>query len=136
MASKKQIDVVAAIIEHSSEILAVQRGCSKFDYLSGKFEFPGGKVEEAERPEQALHREIREELLLDITILDEFVTVHYEYPDFEVNIQCFRCATTKRDLTLTEHISQCWLPVIELPVLDWAAADIPIVDKLISEVTH
>ncbi len=132
MSTNKKIDVVAAIIEHSSEILAVQRGPSKFAYLTGKFEFPGGKIEAGETPEQALLREIKEELLLDIKILHEFVTVRHEYPDFKVTMQCFRCTTQERSLTLTEHTEQQWLPIAGLPSLDWAPADMPVVDKLVA----
>ena len=132
MSTKKKIDVVAAIIEHSNEILAVRRGLSKFAYLTGKFEFPGGKIEASETPEQAILREIKEELLLDIKILHEFVTVQHEYPDFEVTMQCFSCTTPERSLTLTEHTEQKWLPISELPSLDWAPADIPVVDKLMA----
>lgn len=136
MTSKKNIHVVAAIIEHSDEILAVQRGRSKFVYLTGKFEFPGGKVEEGETPEQAILREIQEELLLDIKILNEFITVQHEYPDFQVTMQCFRCTTKERHLTLTEHTSHHWLPISKLPSLDWAEADVPIVDALVSLENH
>lgn len=130
MNNKKKIDVVAAIIEHSSEILAVRRGPSKFEYLSGKFEFPGGKVEEGETPQQAITREIKEELLIDITVLSEFTTVRHEYPDFQITMKCFRCVSNNRALTLTEHTDYRWLPVEKLRSVEWASADIPVVDKL------
>lgn len=85
-----------------------------------------------ETPAQAILREIKEELLLDIKVLDEFVTVQHEYPHFEVEMQCFSCTTKDRVLTLTEHTGHHWLPVGELQLLDWAAADIPVVDKLVA----
>ena len=130
MCSKKKVNVVAAIIEHASEILAVRRGTSKFDYLSGKYEFPGGKVEECETSEQAIIREIKEELLLDIIVLHELITVDHEYPDFKITMRCFICTTKDRALTLTEHTDHRWLPIRDLTSLDWAAADIPVVKAL------
>ena len=132
--SKSNVNVVAAIIQHSGEILAVQRGTSKFAYLSGKYEFPGGKVEETETAEQAIIREIKEELLLDISVLHELITIDHEYPDFEITMQCFICTAKDRALTLTEHTDYQWLPIQDLPSLDWAAADIPVVEALIAAV--
>lgn len=130
MRSKNKVDVVAAIIEHSGAILAVQRGTSKFEYLSGKYEFPGGKVEVSETSEQAIIREIKEELLLDISVLQELITVDHEYLDFKITMQCFKCTTKDRAITLTEHTDHQWLPIRDLPSLDWAAADIPVVEAL------
>ncbi|MCP4477408.1 MAG: (deoxy)nucleoside triphosphate pyrophosphohydrolase [Planctomycetaceae bacterium] len=132
MNGKKKINVVAAIIENGNDILAVQRGPSKFGYLTGKYEFPGGKVEENETPEQAIVREIKEELLFDIKVRYEVLTVHHEYPDFEITMQCFNCTANDRKLTLTEHTNHYWLPIRELMSLDWAAAGVPVVKKLMS----
>lgn len=127
----KHYDVVAAIIVHENKILCVQRSKNKYDYISMKYEFPGGKIEAGETKEAALIREINEELQINISINDEFLTVDYQYPDFEITMYSFICQTKNPFLTLTEHIDYKWLNNHELEALDWAAADIPIVKKLI-----
>jgi 8-oxo-dGTP diphosphatase len=126
----KKIDVVAAIIRCDNKILCVQRGPAKFEYISEKFEFPGGKIEDGETKELAIIREIKEELFLDIDTPIFFNTVNHQYPDFHITMHSFICTIGHRDITLTEHIDQKWLKVDELNQLDWAAADIPIVRKL------
>lgn len=128
----KTIEVVAAIIIHENKILCVQRGPSKFDYISKKFEFPGGKMEQDETKESALKREILEELDMDIDVKEEFLTVHHQYPDFILNMHSFICNCSDTKLILTEHIDYKWLKKEELPTLDWAAADIPIMEKLMN----
>ncbi len=130
MRNQKRVNVVAAVIKHSKEILVVQRGAGKFEYLSGKFEFPGGKIEQGESPEEALVREIREELLLEIEVVGHLMTIEHQYPDFQINMQCFECVSEDRNITLTEHTGHHWLPVSQLNTLDWAAADVPAVNKL------
>jgi len=128
----KHIEVVAAIILFSNKILCVQRNKNKYDYISYKFEFPGGKLEVGETPEQALIREIKEELELDIKILEPFLIVEHTYPDFFLTMHSFICSCDNNKLTLTEHIAFNWLKKNELAGLDWAAADIPIVEKIIN----
>jgi 8-oxo-dGTP diphosphatase len=127
----KRIEVVAGILFHENKILCVQRPKNKLSYISEKFEFPGGKIEENETKIQALKREIFEELKVSINIKSLFMTVVHNYPDFELTMHSFICEVETRDLILTEHISLEWLNINELKKLDWAAADIPIVDKLI-----
>ena len=122
--------VVAAIIINNNKILCVQRGVSKFEYVSKKYEFPGGKVEPGETNVDAIIREIREELNINIIVNNEFLTVKHEYPDFKLTMHSFVCQTDDASLTLTEHIDYKWLGKNELDRLDWAAADLPIVDKL------
>lgn len=129
----KKIEVVAAIIKNENKILCVQRGESKLDYISKKFEFPGGKVEKDESLSDAIVREIKEELLMDIKVLKRFTTVDYTYPDFHITMHSFICNAEVEKLTLTEHIDFKWLEIHELEQLDWAAADIPIVSDLIGE---
>ncbi len=129
----KQVKVAAAIIINNGKILCVQRGPNKFDYISEKFEFPGGKIEAGELPSDTVVREIHEELKMNIAVEQDFLTVNHEYPDFKIQMHSFICSTPTRELELSEHISFKWLDVSELGDLDWAAADVPIVDKLIKE---
>jgi 8-oxo-dGTP diphosphatase len=130
----KHYFVSAAIIQVNDEILCFQRGPSKFDYVSFKYEFPGGKIEEGETPESALVREIKEELNLNITGLDFFQTVDHQYPDFKITMHAFKCLTSNlEEIQLNEHLNFLHLSTSKLSSLDWAAADIPFVEKLISE---
>ncbi len=129
----KNIVVVAAIIVFEKKFLCVQRGPNKYQYISKKFEFPGGKVEENENDNDALKREIREELEMDINIDDYFMTVNHQYPDFYLTMKVYKCSSLNPKLTLSEHIDFKWLKEDEMKDLDWAAADIPIVEKLIEQ---
>ena len=127
----KKIEVVAGVIFWEDQVLCVQRPKNKLHYISEKFEFPGGKIEEGETKEETLHRELLEELNLSTKIKSFFLTVIHEYPDFELTMHSFICEVDSKELTLNEHIDQKWLNINELTTLDWAAADIPIVDKLV-----
>lgn len=127
----KKISVVAAVIQYQDEFLCVQRGVSKFDYISYKYEFPGGKVEEKETSEQAIIREIQEELCMDIIVDSHLITVDHDYPDFSIELQTFLCKTKTRSLKLVEHIDAQWLKAKELSKLDWADADKPIIKELL-----
>ncbi len=127
----KHLNVVAAIIFYENQILAVQRGKTKFEYTSYKYEFPGGKVEAQETEIEALKREIQEELKIDIIVKEKFLTVNHKYTDFEITMHSYICNVKTSDLTLTEHIAYKWLLKTELNTLDWAKADIPIVEKLV-----
>lgn len=128
----KRIEVVAGVIFCKNEILCVQRPKNKLPYITEKFEFPGGKIEEDETKEEALNRELMEELSLSTKIKSFYLTVVHQYPDFELTMHSFICEVELKELTLNEHIDQKWLTINELTGLDWAAADIPIVDKLVS----
>lgn len=128
----KKIEVVAGVIYFEDEILCVQRPKNKYPYISEKFEFPGGKIEDGESKEEALHRELLEELNLSTKIKSSFLTVVHQYPDFELTMHSFICEVETKNLTLREHIDQKWLKINELDSLDWAAADIPIVVKLVA----
>lgn len=128
----KTIEVVAGVIKDKQGLtLAVQRGESSKEYISKKWEFPGGKIEEGESREDALFRELYEELKIETTIGDLVMTVDHTYPDFRLIMHAFHCEILSGELTLTEHLDQKWLRGSELKDLDWAAADVPIVDKLI-----
>ncbi len=126
----KTIEVVAAIIIYDSKVLCVQRGENKLDYISKKFEFPGGKMEAGETKEDAIKREILEELKMYIEVQEEFLSVTHQYPDFHLIMHSFICICENPIVTLTEHISYMWLNKSDLDLLDWAEADIPIVTKL------
>ena len=131
----KQVVVVAAIIQANEKVLCVQRGLNKLDYISQKWEFPGGKIEDGETEPSALEREIREELKLDVAVADKFLTVNHAYPDFHLTMEAYLCAPETGglpELSLTEHLDYKWLAVQsdEFVSLDWAAADIPIVNAL------
>ena len=129
----KHHTVVAAIIVKDNQFLCLQRNHSKYDYISHKFEFPGGKQEPNETQEEALIREIKEELTLDIIIKGPFLTVEHQYPDFKLTMHSFLCYAKDYNFILTEHIGFRWLERQELNQLDWAAADLPIVDKLMNQ---
>jgi 8-oxo-dGTP diphosphatase len=126
----KTIKVVAAVIQHQNKILAVQRGPAQYAYISEKWEFPGGKMEAGETEEQTIIREIREELDMQIAVKAKLLTVEHTYPDFHLTMHTYLCETEQRELTLTEHIDFKWLSLAELEVLDWAGADVPIVEVL------
>jgi 8-oxo-dGTP diphosphatase len=128
----KKIEVVAAVIFCEDQVLCVQRPKNKHLYISEKYEFPGGKLEVGETKEEALHRELLEELNISININSFFLTVVHQYPDFELTMHSFMCEVDSKGLTLHEHIDSKWLKIKELTSLDWAAADMPIVEKLVS----
>ncbi|MCS3923825.1 (deoxy)nucleoside triphosphate pyrophosphohydrolase [Methanosalsum natronophilum] len=129
----KHYDVVAAIVIKNNKILCVQRDYGKFDYISLKYEFPGGKIKYGESKKDALKRELLEELDLDISIEKEFLVVNHQYPDFNVTMYSFICRPLNLDLNLKEHIDFKWLNSENLQKLDWVEADIPIVSRLVKE---
>lgn len=122
---KRTVKVVAAIICREGKVFATQRGYG--EYKDG-WEFPGGKIEEGELPEDAVVREIREELDADIVCGGLLVTVEYDYPDFHLSMDCF-WAELKEDshLRLLEHEAAKWLSVEELDTVEWLPADVEVV---------
>ena len=127
----KTIEVVAAVIINEGKILCVQRGENKYPYISRKYEFPGGKMEPGESRIETIRREILEELQMTIQVEKEFITVTHEYPDFMLIMHSYICTSVSDRVFLIEHIDFKWLEKNQLRGLDWAAADLPIVDKLI-----
>lgn len=129
----KEIEVVAGIIKFNNKILCTQRDVSKNDEVSFKWEFPGGKIEEDEFPEDALRREIREELNMDISIEKYFMEINYTYPTFKLKMHTYLCSTNSDNIELLVHKDYKWLTKDKLNTLDWAPADSPIIDRLIKE---
>ena len=130
---KKQIWVVAGIIKNNNEYLCMERSQGKYEYVSYKFEFPGGKIEEGETKEQALIRELQEEMEFEVEIEKPFMETTHEYPDFIITMYVFLCSAKNRNFVMNVHKSFKWLPLEQLETLDWAAADIPVVKKLMKD---
>ena len=128
----KTIEVVAALICRERKVLCVQRAEHEKEYVSLKWEFPGGKVEVDESREEALVREIEEELAAEIHELQYLMTVEHSYPDFHLTMHAYTSALKAREVELREHVGLKWLAVEELGQLDWAAADVPVVFTLMS----
>ena len=126
----KIIQVVAAVLFWEGKVLCVQRPEHEREYVSFKWEFPGGKVEIGETREEALVREIREELSVDIEDSEFLMTIEHTYPDFHLTMHVFKCVLNQAEISLNEHIALKLLSVDELNQLDWAAADIPVVKFL------
>lgn len=125
------IDVVAAVIEQNGKILCFKKGKAKFDYLSYKYEFPGGKVEVNEDHRQALTREIKEELHTDITVDQHLLSAEYDYPDFSIRLHFYACKSATAIQKLTEHTEVLGLSALNLKDIDWLPADLPAVNYLI-----
>ena len=123
----KTVRVVAAVIRDKDRIFATQRGYG--EYKDG-WEFPGGKIEEGETPEQALKREIMEELDTEITVGELIDTIEYDYPNFHLSMDCFWCELVSGDLTLKEHEAAKWLDKNTLGSVSWLPADITLIDKI------
>ena len=127
----KHINVVAAIIKRQTgqrtEVFATQRGYG--DYKDW-WEFPGGKVEAGEAPEDALIREIREELAIEIAVDDHLCTVEYDYPEFHLSMDCYYCHTKSGDIKLLEHEAARWLTLDNLKSVHWLPADIEVVERI------
>ncbi len=125
----KKIEIAAAIIRDGDKIFATQRGYGAFQH---KWEFPGGKLEEGETPQEALQREIKEELDSEVEIEEFLETVEYDYPSFHLIMHCFVCTLKSGDLVLKEHESAKWLRKEELDSLDWLPADLGIIGRLMT----
>ena len=123
----KTIKVVAAVIRRGDRIFATQRGYG--DYKDW-WEFPGGKIEAGETPEEALVREIREELDAAIAVEGYIMTVEYDYPAFHLSMDCYWCSLKEEHLTLLEHEAARWLPLDNLRQVNWLPADMLVIDAI------
>ena len=123
----KTIEVVAAVIRSGSRIFATQRGYGEF---KDGWEFPGGKVEPGEKPEEALAREIREELDTEITVGELIDTIEYDYPSFHLSMKCYWATLVSGNLELKEHEAARWLTKEQLYAVDWLPADITLIAKI------
>jgi 8-oxo-dGTP diphosphatase len=125
----KTVRVVAAVICSEDKIFATERGYGEF---KGQWEFPGGKIEPGETPQEALVREIQEELDVKIEVGDLIDTIEYDYPSFHLSMDCFGCNITKGEITLKEAENARWLCKDELYSVDWLPADMKLIEKICS----
>ena len=123
----KTVHVVAAVIREGDRIFATQRG---YGEQKDGWEFPGGKIEAGETPQQALVREIREELDTGITVGDCLTTIEYDYPTFHLSMECYACTVVSGKLELLEHENAAWLSKETLHTVSWLPADLSILDKV------
>ena len=123
----KSIDVVAAIICHDGKILATQRG---YGEQAGGWEFPGGKVEPGETPEEAIVREIREELGATIAVDGHLTTIDHDYETFHLHMACFLAHVAEGTLELHEHIAARWVDAETIDELAWLPADLKVVERV------
>ena len=123
----KIVKTVAGVIKNErGQILCTLRDQGKYDYVSFKWEFPGGKIEEGETNEQTLARELQEELEIDVNIGNFFYQVEHDYPDFHLSMAVYECDLISKEMKINVHKGIKWLYPKDIMSLDWAQADIPV----------
>lgn len=130
---KKHSHVVAAVVKQGDKYLCMQRCRSHYEYISERWEFPGGKVENGENDYEALIREIKEEMDWDIFVGKKLATVEHEYPDFIITLTAYLCKGGDADFKLLEHLDYKWLTRDELEQLNWTDADREIINNLAND---
>ena len=131
MEGRKIVRTVAGIIENENgEIMCTLRDKGKYEYVSYKWEFPGGKIEAGETNEQTLERELREELEIKVEIGEKFYQVEHEYPDFHLSMALYKCKLISHNIQMNVHKDIKWLKPNDMMSLDWAAADLPVAQKI------
>ena len=123
----KTVWVVAAVIRGNNRIFATQRGYGDW---KGGWEFPGGKIEKGETPQEALKREICEELDTEILVGELIDTIEFDYPTFHLSMDCFWCEVVKGDLVLKEHEAAKWLNKNTIDEVEWLPADVTLIDVI------
>lgn len=135
----RKITVVAAVIEWDGKILCMQRGDNGHDYTSFHWEFPGGKIEPGETPQQALHRELIEEMNMEVEVGQFIQSIHHCYPDFEITLNFYHCTPVNAvpgempAFERREHNDHRWLTPANLHTLNWCEADYAIINILSQE---
>jgi 8-oxo-dGTP diphosphatase len=124
----KEINVVAAIIVNDGKVFAAQRNGK--GEVGFKWEFPGGKIEQGETPQEALARELNEELGISVKVGDFLMTVMHSYQTFRLTMHCYIVTISSGDIELREHIDSRWIGASEIHSVDWAAADLPVIEKV------
>lgn len=126
---KKHVKVAAALLFNNGKIFATKRGESPYPYVAHKYEFPGGKIEAGERGEDAVKRELKEELDLDVEVGGLYACHTFEYPDFIITLSVYECEM-RSEFILKEHESYAWIAPADLKEAEWAPADADILGSL------
>lgn len=121
--------VVAGVVVRDGRVLCTQKGATRYAYTSHRWEFPGGKIEAGETSAEALRRELLEELQLEVSVGELFISVRHDYPDFSLTMEAFVCRPLGGEPVLSEHERCAWLLPAEMKALEWCEADVPVMHR-------